>query len=219
MSKMSKTIAILGVVAGLGVAALPLSSYAVTVTDGVDPDTKDGKVSGDTAVILDISDVLEMTLDKDTTEGNEVDLTADGHTGTVNITVKSNSSKGYNLAIKGSDTPNATSLTNQYGDQIVKGDGTFDTPAVLSTTESQWGYSVAHTGSATLADGFTLPDFTGNKYIGVGESDQKIIDVKTPTANDGDTSVVTFAATVKNGQAAGKYEGQVTFTATNNPTN
>lgn len=37
-----------------------------------------------------------------------------------------------------------------------------------------------------------------------------------PTTSTGDATVVTFGVSIADGQAAGTYEGQVTFTATNN---
>lgn len=212
MSKLTQSIAILGVVAGLGVAALPLSTYAAPVIDGTQPTegavsgatydgTKDGKVSTDTNIKLVIDDVLSIDTDK-----TEVDLTAAPHTGTVKVTVVTNNSTGYDLAIKGSAATNPTSLTNTAAsaDQIVKGDGTFTDPAALSTTVSQWGYSVA--GVAAFTDGL---------YAGVTGTDQIIHSETSATAEAGVATGVTFAASLKDGQAAGTYNGKVTFTATN----
>ena len=223
MSKMSKTIAILGVVAGLGVAALPLSTYADTIVDGTAPDTaKDGVVSGDTTVKLTIKDELSMELSKDTTEGNEVDL-ADG-SAPVPMTVKviTNGSKGYNLNLKGSATDNPTSLTNDDGDQILSAAAKFAAPASLSNaTNSEWGYNVANenanlsTESAAAIAKFK--DGTDLLYAGVisGAGDE-IVNVTKPTGSAGDTTTVTFAAAIKDGQASGEYTGKVTFTASNN---
>lgn len=223
MSKMSKTIAILGVVAGLGVAALPLSTYAAPIIDGTAPDTtKDGIVSGDTAVKLTISDELSMELSKDTTEGNEVDL-ADG-SAPVPMTVKviTNGSKGYNLNLKGSATTNPTSLTNDDGDQILSAAAKFAAPAPLSNaTNSEWGYNVANTNAnLSTESAAAIAKFkTGEtlNYAGViaGDGDE-IVNATKPTGSAGDTTTVTFAAVIKDGQAAGTYNGKVTFTASNN---
>ncbi len=212
MSKLTQSIAILGVVAGLGVAALPLSTYAAPVIDGPAPTegavsgatydgTKDGKVTSDTNVKLIIEDLLSIDTDK-----TEVDLSAAPHTGAVKVTVVTNNSTGYDLAIKGTGTPNATSLTNTKpsADQIIKGDGTFTAPAALSTTVSQWGYSVA--GEAAFTEGL---------YAGVTGTDQIIHSESAATTDAGVATDVTFAASLKNGQAAGTYNGKVTFTATN----
>jgi len=215
MTNLTKAIAVLGVVAGLGVAALPLSSYAVTVHDGPVPDgvtpaegesydgTKDGKVETNVGVTLKIEDELTITSDKDTT--TKVNLSGDGHTGTVTLKIVTNNQKGYNLGIKGSAATNTTSLTNATGDQITATTGTFESPAALSTTASEWGYRI--------------DSFAANAYAGVGTDNQVIKTTAAPTGADGDETVVTFGASIKDGQPAGTYDGQVTFTATNNPNN
>ncbi len=200
MSKTTNALLALGVVAGLGAAALPLSSYAV------DPVTKD------VGVTLKIEDTLEIEADKDNAD-NKVDLTGDGHSGAVNVTVKTNNQTGYNLNLKGSAGTNATSLTSENGDQIAAAAGTFDTPAALSTTTSEWGYSVANT-NANLQTGLT--QFTGSVYAGVSAAGQEIVNINKPTGDAGDKTTVTFAASIADGQPAGTYDGQVTFTATNN---
>ena len=200
MSKTTNALLALGVVAGLGAAALPLSSYAV------DPVTKD------VGVTLKIEDTLEIEADKDNAD-NKVDLTGDGHSGAVNVTVKTNNQTGYNLNLKGSAGTNATSLTSENGDQIAAAAGTFDTPAALSTTTSEWGYSVANT-NANLHTGLT--QFTGSVYAGVSAAGQEIVNINKPTGDAGDKTTVTFAASIADGQPAGTYDGQVTFTATNN---
>lgn len=200
MSKTTNALIALGVVAGLGAAALPLSSYAV------DPVTKD------VGVTLKIEDTLEIEADKDNAD-NKVDLTGDGHSGAVNVTVKTNNQTGYNLNLKGSAGTNATSLTSENGDQIAAAAGTFDTPAALSTTTSEWGYSVANT-NANLQTGLT--QFTGSVYAGVSAAGQEIVNINKPTGDAGDKTTVTFAASIADGQPAGTYDGQVTFTATNN---
>lgn len=200
MSNLSKTIAILGVVAGLGVAALPLSSYAA------DP------VSKDVGVTLKIDDKLTIEADKDTTD-NKVDLTGEGHTGAVNVTVVTNNQTGYNLNLKGSATTNPTSLTSQNGDQIEATTGTFAAPAALSTSKSEWGYSVANTNANNTTE---LTQFADGVYAGVSAAGQEIVNVSKPTGENGDKTTVTFAASIADGQPAGTYDGQVTFTATNN---
>lgn len=188
MSKTTSALIALGVVAGLGAAALPLSSYAI------EPQTSE------VGVTLKIED--ELTIEANKSKTDKVDLSGTGNTGDVTLTVVTNNQKGYNLAIKGSATTNPTSLTSENGDQIVAGSGTFDTPAVLSTTTSEWGYRLAN--------------FTAGEYAGVKSTDQIIKTTAAPTGTDGDETVVTFGASIKDGQPAGTYDGEVTFTATNN---
>ncbi len=200
MSKTTNALIALGVVAGLGAAALPLSSYAADDTP---------KAVG---VTLTIDDELTIEADKDNAD-NKVDLSADGHTGAVKVTVVSNNTKGYNLALKGSAATNPTSLTSGE-DQIVATKGTFAAPAAFGTDESEWGYSVANTNANNTTD---LTKFAGGVYAGVPATDQIIVNANKPTVSAGDTTTITFAANLVDGQAAGTYEGEVTFTASNNP--
>ena len=83
----------------------------------------------------------------------------------------------------------------------------------MSTTTSEWGYSVANT-NANLQTGLT--QFTGSVYAGVSAAGQEIVNINKPTGDAGDKTTVTFAASIADGQPAGTYDGQVTFTATNN---
>lgn len=215
MSNISKTIAVLGVVAGLGVAALPLSSYAAPVkwnteasTDG-SYGTTDGNnwVKKDTDIKLTIEDVLSIDTDATEVELTSTDGTEYTNAAPLNVTVISKNSKGYNLTIAGTAATNKTSLTNAAGDQIFNGAGIFATPAALdNTTQSQWGYSVV---------GETA--FTEGLYAGVTEAGETIKTSTASTVNEGEKTQVNFAAKIKDGQASGTYTGKVTFTATNNP--
>ena len=195
MSKTTNALIALGVVAGLGAAALPLSSYAADDTP---------KAVGVTLTIDD-----ELTIEAD----NKVDLSADEHTGAVKVTVVSNNTKGYNLALKGSAATNPTSLTSGE-DQIVATKGTFAAPAAFGTDASEWGYSVANSNVNNTTD---LTKFTGTVYAGVPATDQIIVNANKPTVSAGDITTITFAANLVDCQAAGTYEGEVTFTASNNP--
>jgi hypothetical protein len=99
-------------------------------------------------------------------------------------------------------------------DQIVATKGTFAAPAAFGTDESEWGYSVANTNANNTTD---LTKFAGGVYAGVPATDQIIVNANKPTVSAGDTTTITFAANLVDGQAAGTYEGEVTFTASNNP--
>lgn len=216
MSNISKTIAVLGVVAGLGVAALPLSTYAAPTvwseTGGSDTtygSDKDGNhfVKKDTDIKLTIEDVLSIDIDATEVELTSTDGTEYTNAAPLNVTVISKNSKGYNLTIAGTATTNKTSLTNAAGDQIFKGAGVFATPAALdNTTQSQWGYSVV--GEAAFTEGL---------YAGVTEAGETIKTSTASTVNEGEKTQINFAAKIKDGQASGTYNGKVTFTATNNP--
>lgn len=188
MSKTTNALIALGVVAGLGAAALPLSTYA----DGTPKTSEVG-------VTLTIEDELTISADKNTTD--KVDL-SNGDDSVV-LTVITNNQKGYDLTIKGSAETNPTSLTSATGSPIVAGTGTPTTPALLdNSTDSQWGYRLA--------------DWEANMYAGVTPADVSIKKTEKATQSTGDTTTVTFGVSLKDGQEAGIYDGEVTFTATNN---
>ncbi len=87
MSKISKTVAVLGVVAGLGVAALPISTYAAN------PETVNLNVK--------VVDKIELDADSTTVNINATNGAAvTGQEGTVTLTVKTGNSKGYTLNAK-----------------------------------------------------------------------------------------------------------------------
>lgn len=91
MSKISKTVAVLGVVAGLGVAALPISTYAAN------PETVNLNVK--------VVDKIELNADRTTANinaTNGADVT--GQEDTVTLTVKTGNSKGYTLNAKTGNT-------------------------------------------------------------------------------------------------------------------
>lgn len=136
MSKMTKTIAALGVVAGLGVAALPLSSYAaqsqpVTLTAVIDSNisitAEDTEVSVGTVMV-----------------GGEVAKAS------TDVTVTTNSATGYTLQIKDEDAN--TNMTNNANLDAVIPAGS---PAKGT---SAWGVSVDDGAEwkAVTADGIEL---------------------------------------------------------------
>lgn len=205
MSKTTNALIALGVVAGLGAAALPLSSYAApTPIEGTgDP----LKATGNVPVQLKIEETLSMFI---TNEAGDADFTSpvaltstdkENYTSTpIAIKVNAGNKDGYHLTIHGSATDNPTDLTNENGTKIATGD-------LTSTTASQWGYKVLKG-----ADGSTL-DAAWNAVQ--ASTDAATIDSLTTSGVQ--TTKVTFGAHVIAGQEAGTYNGQVTFTATAGP--
>lgn len=116
MSKVTKTIAALGVVAGLGVAALPLASYAAT--------TQNIAVEAEIDTSLSVSAPTVATVSLQPTNG------AAAKEGSSSVTVNSNYLNGFTLNIKDSDSE--TGLT---GDS-----GTIAAGTVLDGTASAWAY-------------------------------------------------------------------------------
>lgn len=206
MSKTTNALIALGVVAGLGAAALPLSSYATDPVTSADNKT----VSKDVTVKLSIEDLLQIS----TSDVDEVTLTTSTsaapfvytHESPVVVNVVSRNSKGYNLTIAGSTAGQATKtgMFNAAGDEIVAGN--FDTSNVASVTKSTWGYAVA-----------TGEDALGTAYTGLAADGAatKIDGATAATPAAGQDTKLGFAAVVVDGQAAGDYSGKVTLTATN----
>lgn len=94
MSKITKTIAALGVVAGLGVAALPLASYADS------PDLETLTVNANIGQSFSLSvDKNAVTL-KPTNNGEIVNTETAGG---INATVTSNNAAGYTLVLTGTE--------------------------------------------------------------------------------------------------------------------
>lgn len=217
MTKTIKALAVLGVVAGLGVAALPIAGVsAAEIIDGEGSDTKDGKVTDDTTFTLELADKLSINASTNAVTFNPA--TAGAVAGIFNaadmtVTVITRNSSGYKLTMVGSAGTNqnnaktANALTNEKGDEIVAGTVSAD------TAKSTWGYKVATNvnGTETAA---------GDAYKGVAAADGTdavIMQSPTTTKAAGDVATLTFGANIIDGQAAGTYKGKVTFTATNTP--
>ncbi len=225
MSNMTKTIAILGVVAGLGVAALPLSTYAAPVvwnqTDSDDVSKTNIGVDGGqnyvttdpTTITLEIQDKLSIESDQATVTltNTTAGATAGLYTGdnAVNVTVITKNSGGYKLTMVGAgDTTgskNASSMYNTAGDEIPAGAFTAADGAAVN---SSWGYGVA------AVDGSPV-DSSLTNYQAIPAAAKTIMNRAGATTDAGDKAAVSFGANIISKQAAGTYTGKVTFTATN----
>lgn len=205
MTNLTKAIAVLGVVAGLGVAALPLSSYAVTEIPGTAENDSDAlSASKDVQLQLEVKETLSMFV---TNAAGDEDVAApvvlsstdnkSFEADPIAIKVNAGNKDGYYLTIAGSTTgDDKTVLTN--------GSKTIEAGDLTSTTASQWGYKVLKG-----ADGATL-DSTWNavKPNGAAETIDSLNEAGVQTTQ------VTFGANIIDGQESGIYTGQVTFTAT-----
>ena len=117
MSKVTKTIAALGVVAGLGVAALPLASYAAN------PTPVNLTASLDDSLSLSVTET-ELAFELENGGAVVTDETA--------ATVTTNNGKGYDLNIKAASGDGA--LTSTVGSYTIPAG-----PAAQGT--SAWGYN------------------------------------------------------------------------------
>lgn len=130
MTKMSKAIAVLGVVAGLGVAALPLSTYADTQVVPVE---------------VEVSGAISITSDTETVQMSVKNNQGVKDSDAVKLTVATNNENGYKVSIKDSD--NSTNLVSADNDVIPAG-------APVQGT-SAWGYKfddAASYATITLSD-------------------------------------------------------------------
>lgn len=206
MSKLTQSIAILGVVAGLGVAALPLSSYAAPAD-----------VSKDATVQLTVEDTLslELTAGEETSGETAMPLvnlgiaTPDGDIVDADLTatVKTNSKTGYTLKLEDKDESN----------DLVSGEDKIEAGVPAKGT-SAWGYKA---GEINIAGNNEITNATEYAAVPVSGSAVTIVNSDKPTlvAEDanGDTAVINFGASVSSAQAAGTYTDIVVVTAAVNP--
>lgn len=185
MSKSTKIIAALGVVAGLGVAALPLSTYAAT-------DSKDVTFS------VEVGESISLAVDNATVATTTALAAGQALTSglTTTATVITNAAGGYTLTIadKDADTnlvgttdTNATiatgaSLTAGTEAWAVKGGNLTDWTAMVASTDTA--LVLADTNTATAAAGENTPIDFG-------------VSTAATTKADTYTDVVTLTATTK----------------------
>ena len=211
MSKMSKAIAVLGVVAGLGVAALPLSTYAA-LGDALPEDAykKEAqaqvqvKVGGaiSIATTLDNSDSDSYNTDTKTVDLGELmpgGATDDANTPTLYVKVTSNDQKDakYGLYMNALD-----GVTDMVG---TKPGARIPTDTNVAPGTSAWGYKLRDETGANFA----------TSYSKIPETASKIVD--TTALNNTNTyesvTSVKFGASASTSQMADTYTGTVVFTA------
>ena len=198
MSKSTKIIAALGVIAGLGVAALPMASYAAN--------------TGDVKVQIEVGSTISMTIDNtdaSTTPVNKTKAMNNNETDsslTAAIRVTTNSSDGYILEVKDKAGDGAALAAETSGNtDSIPAFSTKQT--TLSSANAGWGMQAANTNAnATVADAFS------GGYGGVTNSDQTVVTV-TGTA-DNDLTTVTYGIATKSDQVADTYSNIITYTAT-----
>ena len=223
MSKSTKIIAGLGVAAALGVAALPMASFAYTGegtvevsasiagTIGMQINTAaDGTMSGDIA-------------DEATQAGFEAAFgnvtLGNGYkkVGNTIIKVHTNQPGGYVLSATGADleqtgadTGTAVIPASTAGVTVATND------TVISNAVSGWGITVdkTNTGTATTE---TLGSFFTNAASNSfkADTDEQVIDTVSDvqTAYEG-TYTIGYGLTVATNQPSGAYSGTITYVAT-----
>lgn len=190
MSNITKAIAALGVVAGLGVAALPLSSYAAE--------------TGPVKVTATVDNTISVTAND--TEVNLGTVMPNGpvSSASTSVTVATTNETGYTLVVKDSDENIGLYKTNADGSLNMTA-GQFIEAGAPAKGSTAWGVRA----DATKA-------FQGvTAYSGAGIELKK---TTTSATTAGDTTDVEFGVSVATGFTNGTYEGAVVFVATANPT-
>ncbi len=150
MSKMVKTIATLGVVAGLGIAAMPLSAYALDDSETVN-------------INVEVGEMIEIAATSTNVDLGQASHTANA-TGGTKVLVRTNVTNGYTATIAANDNAELKS-----GSNVIPG-GT--APA---TGVSNWGYKIgsisAMMGASTTPTQFAnvasvTPPTTGDATTG-----------------------------------------------------
>lgn len=169
MSKITKTIAALGVVAGLGVAALPLASYAATTQDIV--------------VKATIGESLTVTAPTSAT----VELTPTNGAAAVekssSVTVNTNHLSGFTLNIKDSDAE--TGLTGTGG--------TIAAGTTLDGTASAWAYKGGDKATYTA---ITATDVALKTTSAPTTADGETVEITFAVAADEDQAAGTYTGGV-----------------------
>lgn len=207
MSKMTKTVAALGVVAGLGVAMLPVGAFAANsgtpVSDGPNASTDGGTTPASANI-----DVQFQALVEDTIEISAVDNLVDGGTatsstnasGSTTVTIKTNNEAGYDATIAASTDTTGVTAAGATAADMKLADGTAVIPggnAPVAGT-SNWGYKIG--------------DITN--VMGATTNATSFANETAASADAGDEYTLGFEASVSSAQKSGTYTGKVTLTAT-----
>ena len=157
MKNSTKIIAALSVVAGLGVAMLPLSSYAAT--------------NSKTKIQAQINETLSIATNY--TGGvktvNITDLTAANETLSEVLSVTANKN-GYKLNVKADTSANMNNADNSDSINALAADGTL--------TAGKWGLKNVNPSDGTI---------NSTNYIAVSTTDKTIAHVATPVADNTNT--------------------------------
>lgn len=191
MSKITSAMAVLGVVAGLGVAALPLSSYA--------------QVSGPVTIRTEVNSTLAVSSSEELVDLGTVNGTTDGSNSTV-ITVSGTVAK-YSLGVMDRDNDNNMVWVGQ-GTTTPSGASSpvKEIPAITGNTlTGGWGFRVNNP-NTTAGEWKAVPVYSASGVNNIVEEAELNNEAKT-TVEFGVS--VDGIANLENGI----YEDQVVFTA------
>lgn len=201
MSKIAKSMAVLGVVAGLGVAALPLSSYAAPAEST--PVTIRAKVDSSLAVSSDAANNLVDLGTVNTTSGVSSQTTTVTVTGTEDY---------YNLGVMDQDADNNMNWVNAGGTTQVGGSAVKLIPTVGADSNGDltggWGFRVNNGVNAAAGAWTEMP-----VYVAAGVDNlvkNGALDKTNGSATDVEFGVNIDGLALENGI----YEDVVVFVAT-----
>ncbi len=190
MSNITKAIAVLGVVAGLGVASLPLSTYAQY------------SETGPVKVTAVVDSQISVTAADNEVKLGTVMPGGPVSTGSTTVNVATTNTSGYTLVVK--DADENTGLYAQSADgSLNMTAGQFIPAGPAAKGTSAWG---VRAGSTAAFQGVT-------PYSGAGVELKK---TATSATVDGDQTEVEFGVSVATGFPEGTYQGEVVFVATTN---
>ena len=186
MSKYSKIVATLGVITGLGIASLPLASFAapIPLVDGT-PKTANVKVK------LTVGDAVAIAVDSnDANAGNAAPSQTKSATSTVSYAT--NKATGMTLTVKDQDTDTNMTVTGHTGTDVIAA-GTQGATA----GQGQW----------SIKGGLLATD---TAMVKSNETALKVAESSAPINTDVN---VTYNISTGTSQLPGTYEDTIVYTA------
>ena len=226
MSKSTKIIAGLGVAAALGVAALPMATFADT--SGTHTVTVTASVEGSIIVKANTGDITEASTD--ITGGSNTGNIAFGdlgigdqavHDEVTVIDITTNYPNGYELNANAGQLSHQTEGSTAFIDRasaqaFTTGEGTFTGSTSvwgIKVTKANWDYTAQTPGwsgtAGTLSAG---ADYTTTDYNAVANG--VIDDTGVLSTQTRSKYTMNYGIGIATGQASGNYSGQVVYTVT-----
>lgn len=210
MVNSKKLIAGLGVVAGLGVAMLPLTSYATEASEASGSAGLNQVVRAQVAQVFTIKVESNKTITAANSEALAISSSTNPNTELQHtITVTGNVYGGYELKLGAVDTTDLRFVRDSSKDFWVSDryDSSVKIPTGTSIdgSTSAWGYKATNTATSGT------PDYTGKSWTALSTTPAKIGE---NTANSfDDKTYVNYGISASESQAAGVYEGKVVYSA------
>ena len=214
MSKTTKIIAALGVVAGLGVAALPAFTYATQQT-----------VAGDVQLSVDVSEAIAMTIKGNEESTPAVDVfnpdnasTIDGHSGgtAYDSSKHQQSSSHTTLLPNAADTSTMTSEIKVYTNAAAGFTLTVnDADSTLALTGSNGGTIAAGTSITAGTANWAYKGGSVSNWAAITASPVEVYSQNAPTSG-GATINMTYGVSTASDQPTGTYTDTIVYTATTN---